>query len=567
MSEKNFVPDWTDKPPVTGSYRSIAKEGRQDQIEVPSDKYFRQLQKDLQLDEQFFKHKQDGNQLLGPVPASPLDPHFLEEIIAIVGEENVQVDDYNRVKYSYGKLAEEIVSLKRGLLHEVTGAAVHPRDKYEVQKIVGLCARQKVPIYVYGGGSSCNKGFLPQQGGITLVLNTHMNKVLAVNELNHTCRVQAGCMGPALEDALNHAPEQFHTTHRFTNGHFPQSFELSSVGGWVLTLGSGQASTYYGEPYNLVLAMEMVTPQGIINTSDYVSTATGPRVVDMLKGSEGVFGVLVELTLKIFRYMPENRKYFSYLFPDFNQAVNAAREICQSQFGLPAIFRVSDSFETDNAFQMYPQPPLIEWALDKILGFKPGKRCLCLGTVEGDRQFTQLVQRKIARIARQHGGFPTGAGPARSWEKDRYSSFLIAEAISDFDIIMDTVETPVKWDNLHYIHDEVLKYAHSIPGTTCFGHMSHFYPYGSNLYFIFGVKGSLQEYINYRTGLIDAMVQAGGSPSHHHGVGKLMHPWIERFLGKEELAVLRALKRHFDPEHIMNPGYQLGLEIPEELKR
>ena len=194
----------------------------------------------------------------------------------------------------YGKLAEEMVSLKRGILHEVTGAAVHPRDKFDVQKIVKLCDEKKVPIYVFGGGSSCNKGFLPQKGGLTLVLNTHMNKVLEVNELNHTCRVQAGCMGPQLEDALNNAPERFHTVHRFTNGHFPQSFELSSVGGWVLTLGSGQASTYYGEPYNLVLAVEMVTPAGIINTSDYATTATGPRVVDMLKGSEGVFGVLVE---------------------------------------------------------------------------------------------------------------------------------------------------------------------------------------------------------------------------------------------------------------------------------
>lgn len=567
MSEKNFVPDWTDTPPLPGSYRSIAKEGRQDQIEVPSEKYFRQLQKDLGLDESFFNHKQDGNQLLGAVPASPLDPHFLEEVAAIVGRENIQVDDYHRVKYSYGKLAEEIVSLKRGFLHEVTGAAVHPRDKSDVQKLVSLCAAQQVPIYVYGGGSSCNKGFLPQMGGITLVLSTHMNKVLAVNELNHTCRVQAGCMGPALEEALNHAPERFHTIHRFTNGHFPQSFELSSVGGWVLTLGSGQASTYYGEPYNQVLSMEMVTPQGIINTSDYVSTATGPRVVDMLKGSEGVFGVLVELTIKVFRFMPENRKYFSYLFPDFNQAVNAAREICQGQFGLPAIFRVSDSFETDNAFQMYPQPPLVEWALDKILGYKPGQRCLCLGTVEGEGGFTQLVQRKIARIARRHGGFTSGAGPAKSWEKDRYASFLIAEAISDYDLIMDTVETPVKWDNIHHIHDQVMQYAHSVPGTTCFGHMSHFYPYGSNLYFIFGVKGSLQDYITYRTGLIDAMVQAGGSPSHHHGVGKLMHPWVEKFLGKEELDVLRALKQHFDPQNIMNPGYQLGLDVPDELKR
>jgi alkyldihydroxyacetonephosphate synthase len=566
MVDRRFIPDWTDTPPVPGSYRSIVKEGRQDQVEVPSYKYFRQLQKDLKLEEDFFKNKQDGNQPLGSIPPSDLEAGIIAAITAIVGRENVQVDDYNRVKYSYGKLAEEIVSLKRGVLHEITSAVVHPRHKQDVQEIVNLCNERRIPIYVYSGGSSCNKGFLPQKTGITLVLSTHMNKVLEVNELNHTCRVQAGCMGPQLEDALNNAPEQFHTIHRFTNGHFPQSFELSSVGGWVLTMGSGQASTYYGEPANLVLSMEMITPHGVINTSDYPSTATGPRVMDMLKGSEGVFGVLVELTIKIFRYMPGNRKHFSYIFPDFDQAVSAAREICQGQFGLPAVFRISDSFETDNAFQMYPQPPVIEWVLD-TLGYKPGKRCLCMGTVEGEQDFTKLVKRKIARIARKHGGFNSGGGPSKTWEKDRYTSFLIGETISDYDIVMDTVETPVKWDNLHHIHDSVLAYAHSVPGTTCFGHMSHFYPYGSNLYFIFGVKGSVQDYINYRTGLVDAMVKAGGSPSHHHGVGRLMHQWIERFLGKEEMDVLRALKQHFDPKNIMNPGYQLGLDVPEEIKR
>jgi alkyldihydroxyacetonephosphate synthase len=566
MTEKELKPDWTRTAPVPGSCRSIVKQGRPDQVEVPSEQYFRQLQKDLQLDPGLFQNKQDGNQPLGPVPASGLAPDLLAALAAIVGAENLQVDDYSRVKYSYGKLAEEMVSLKRGLLHEVTGAVVHPRDKSDVQQLVRLCDDKKIPLYVYGGGSSVNKGFLPQREGITLVLNTHINKVLSVNENNHSCRVQAGCMGPQLEEALNQAPERFGTRHRFTNGHFPQSFEISSVGGWVLTLGSGQASTYYGEPGNLVLSMEMVTPQGILNTSDYPSTATGPRVMDMLKGSEGVFGVLVELTLKVFRYMPENRRRFGFIFPDFERAVEAAREVCQGQFGLPAIFRVSDSFETENAFQMYPQPPVLEWALGK-LGYLPGRRCLCLGTVEGERDFARLVQRKIGAVTRRYGAFPIGGGPARSWEKDRYSSFLIAEAISDYDIVMDTVETPVKWDNIHHIHETVMAYAHSVPGTTCFGHMSHFYPSGSNLYFIFGVKGGVQDYVRYRTGLIDAMVQAGGSPSHHHGVGRLMHPWIERFLGKGEMDVLRALKRHFDPNNIMNPGHQLGLYVPDDQKR
>jgi alkyldihydroxyacetonephosphate synthase len=566
MSDRKFVPDWTHTPPIPGSYRSIVKEGRADQVKVPTYEYFAQLKRDLQLDDSYFAHKQDGNQPLQNVPKSNLDPGIIEKLIHIVGEENVQCDDYHRVKYSYGKLAEEMVSLKRGILHEITGAVVHPRNKLEVQKIVRLCDEKRVPIYVFGGGSSCNMGFRPEKEGLTLVMNTHMNKVLEVNELNHTCRVEAGCMGPMLEEALNHAPERFHTVHRFTNGHFPQSFELSSVGGWILTLGSGQASTYYGEPYNLVLAMEMVTPAGIINTHDYTSTATGPRVLDMLKGSEGVFGVLVELTIKIFRYMPENRKHFGYMFKDWSSAVSAVREVCQGQFGLPAVFRLSDAHETDHGFQMYPQPPVVEWGLS-TLGYKPRKRCVLMGTVEGEADFTKLVKGKIARIARQHGALSIGGGFARSWEKDRYESFLIGEAISDYDIIMDTVETPVKWDNIHHIHDAVLAYAHSVPGTLCISHMSHFYPYGSNLYFIFGIRGTVEDYVKYRTALVDAMVKAGGSPSHHHGVGRLMHLWIESFIGKNEMDVLRTLKHHFDPNNIMNPGAQLGLDVPRELKR
>ena len=131
MSEPKFVPDWTNKPPVPGSYRSIVKEGRQDQVKVPNYKYYAQLKRDLKLSDDFFKNKQDGNQPLGPVPASNLDAGVIEELIGIVGPENVQVDDYARVKYSYGKLAEEMVSLKRGVLHEITNAAVHPRDKQD----------------------------------------------------------------------------------------------------------------------------------------------------------------------------------------------------------------------------------------------------------------------------------------------------------------------------------------------------------------------------------------------------------------------------------------------------
>lgn len=566
MPEEKFIPEWTKTPPQPGSYRAIAKIGSPDQIKLPSRQYFELVQRELKLDEKYFADRCDGNQQLGGVPASNLDSGAIEGFIRIVGSENVQTDDYNRVKYSYGKLSEETFALKRRKLHEITGAAVHPRDKEDVKKIMAYCNERKIPIYTWGAGSGTTKALLPEKGGITLVLNTHMNRVIEVNELNSTSRVQAGCMGPQYEEALNNAPERFKTIHRFTGGHFPQSWELSSVGGWIVTSGSGQASTYYGEPVNLVLSVEVVTPRGIINTIDYPSTATGPRVMDMFKGSEGAFGIVVELTMKIFRYMPENRKYFSYIFPTWHKAIDAAREICQGQFGLPAVLRVSDAEETDHAFQMYPQMGAVEWFL-KAFGLKRGERSICMGIIEGDKDFTKLVKKKMNGIAKSYGGLSIGGSGAKTWEKERYISFLIGETISDYNVLMDTVETPVRWDNIHHIHKSVMAFAHSVPNTMCISHASHFYPYGTNLYFIFGVKGSLEEYTAYRTRLVDEMVKAGGTPSHHHGVGRLMNQWMESFLGKEEMDALRAMKKHFDPNGILNPGSVLGLELPDNLKR
>jgi len=560
MAEKKFIPEWTSTPPLPGSYRSIAKQGAMDEIKLPSERYYKLLKGELGVDDSYFSGKRnDGNMPVRLDAEVDVPGDVVDALVKISGSENVRSDSYSRVKYSHGKLQEEMFNLKRGVVHEAAGVVVHPRDKEEVKEIIHLCDSKGVAVNVYGGGSSCNKGFLPERGGVTLVMNTHMKRVLEVNEKNHTCRVQAGCMGPDLENALNNARTLYGTTHAFTCGHFPQSFEISSVAGWSMALGSGQASTYYGDAADLVLAMEVVTPAGVINTSDYISTATGPKVVEMMKGSEGVFGVCVELTIKIFRHMPENRKYFGYIFPDFESAVNATREITQGQFGLPAVLRISDAKETEHAFELYPVPSMVESFL-KMRGFKPGRRCLCLGTVEGEREFTALVRKKIGRIARRFGGMSTTGYSAKEWYKDRYKTFYMAEAVTDYDIILDTVETPVRWDNIHEIHGKVYEYANSVPGTMCISHASHFYQSGTNLYFIFGVRGNVDDYMAYRSGLIEAMVNAGGSCSHHHGVGRLMTPWIGRFLGKEELGAIRALKKYFDPGNILNPGHPLGTD-------
>jgi alkyldihydroxyacetonephosphate synthase len=441
----------------------------------------------------------------------------------------------------------------------VADVVVHPRDKQDVQKIVHYCDAERIPITVFSGGSSCNFGCRPFKGGVSLVLSTHMNKLLAVNELNQTARVQPGIFGPAYEKALNQSPELFNTKLRYTCGHFPQSFEYSTVGGWIVTLGSGQASTYYGDAYDIVFSQEYVTPAGTFKTLDYPATATGPKVNDIMKGSEGTFGILVELTMKIFRYMPQNCARFSFMYPTWEAAVNASREVMQSEFGKPAIFRISDPEETDRGLKLYGMPGIVDSFL-ALRGFKPMQRCLCLGNVEGDKDYTRLVARKIKRIASRHGAISLGSYAASKWEHTRYTEPYMREDLNDYGILLDTLEAGVTWDNLHRLHEGVRAFVKSRPDTICMTHASHFYPQGTNLYFIFFARMDVDEYITFQKGIIDQIQKFGGSLSHHHGVGRLLAPWMETHLGKQQMDVLRALKHHFDPHNILNPGGKLGLD-------
>jgi alkyldihydroxyacetonephosphate synthase len=389
-----------------------------------------------------------------------------------------------------------------------------------------------------------------------------MNRLLEINELNQVARVQPGMFGPAYEEALNHAPERFGCGRRYTCGHFPQSFEYSTVGGWVLTLGSGQASTYYGDACDIVFNQEYVTPAGSFRTLDVPATATGPKVNDLMKGSEGTFGILVEAQMKIFRFLPENRQYFGFMYPSWEAAVDASREIMQSEFGRPAIYRISDPEETDRGLKLYGVPG-VAGALLSARGFKPMQRSLCLGTAEGDRDCARLVAAKIGRVARRFGAIPLTGYAARKWEHTRYTEPYMREDLNDFGILIDTLEAGVTWDNLHRLHRGVREYVKSRPGTICMTHASHFYPQGTNLYFIFLARMELDEYVSFQSGLVDRMLEHGGTLSHHHGVGRLLAPWMETHLGPEQMAVLRAVKRHFDPNNILNPGGQLGLdEIP-----
>jgi alkyldihydroxyacetonephosphate synthase len=266
--------------------------------------------------------------------------------------------------------------------------------------------------------------------------------------------------------------------------------------------------------------------------------------------------------------MPGNTRRFSYLFRTWEDALSAYREVMQGEFGLPSVFRLSDPEETDVAMRMYHVQGTVVDTLLRAMGYLPMKRCILLGTVDGDGSFTGLVQKKIKRVFKRYRPFNLSpAGVTRAWEKSRYTDPFMREDLMDFGILIDTLECAVNWENLPRVHEQVRSFIKSHPRTICMTHISHAYPQGGNLYFIFAAKmKDINEYLELQYGILDAVLKAGAAMSHHHGIGKQTGPWLAQQIGPQQMDVIRVLRDHFDPHHVMNPGGTLGLDMSEEQK-
>lgn len=563
MKNKLFKPKWIEKEPPQGSFREVFKYGATDGFKHPSKRLVAELMKIFELDKDYFENfVSTGIGKVQQEVETKLDPKHVDFFVDLCGKNNVSVSTFDRLKYSTGKTVEEALILRKEELLPICDIVLHPLNKQIVKKIIDYCNENDIAVYVYGGGSSVNLGLMPVRGGVTLVMSTHMNKVLEINEKNQTAIIEAGIMGPELESQLNLAKELFGTKHNFTCGHFPQSFEFSSAGGWFVTLGSGQESSYYGDAADLVLAVEIVTPVGTIKTLEYPATATGPKILDLIKGSEGTLGVVVEMTWKLYRFEPQNRKRFAFIFKDWQSIVEAAKEISQGEFGMPAVMRISDEEETHFGLKLYGIDGTVFDKMMSARGYEPMKRCLFIGASVGEKNFAANVEKQIKKICKKFGAMYLTSFPVNSWEKGRYKDPYLREDLMDYGIIIDTLECTVKWDNLHKVHSLCRKFVKENAKSICMTHSSHFYKQGTNLYFIFLIKEQDKEnYLNFQRGLIETIEKSGASLSHHHGVGKMIGYLMDRHLGEDQMKVLRAIKKHFDPKNIMNPGGQLGLDI------
>lgn len=538
------------------SYRHILKWG--DKHEESIDHLMLELVRGkFDLDEEDINTKYlPGTEMVRLDKPSMLKPGQLEFLKSIVGEENILTDDFSRAKYSCGKFYGELLDLRLNTVPDPPDAVISPKSHEEVVKIIRFCNEEKIPVIPSGGRSSVTGALRAPEGGLALDLTKHLNRVIRVNTVNKTVTVQAGIMGPQLEEELNR--------HGYSCGHFPQSFEYSTVGGWIAARGAGQASTGYGKIEDMVVALKVVTPAGVIETKEFPRTAQGWDIFRLFAGSEGTLGVITEATLSMHNHAPGNTASAAFIFRTFEQSVEAMRRMIQSEYGKPHLFRISDPEETDVAFTTGGFDGTFADRLLKRLGFRPGSRCLMFVTVEGDRDYTRFVISKIRKSARKGRGMFIGKSPVRKWLDQRYSSAYMRDPLMDLGIMTDTLETSVTWENLVRVWSAARDYVNKRPRAFMMTHISHVYENGANLYFTFlspMQKGNeKKDFTVFHGGLVDTIVENGGSVSHHHGIGRVLAPWMERHLGKTSMEVLEAVKRHFDPNNIMNPGGMLGLK-------
>ncbi|MFW5675127.1 MAG: FAD-binding oxidoreductase [Acetivibrio ethanolgignens] len=567
---KEFEPKWVKEAAPKDSYRSIFRWGDPEYVKYPKESLYKLMKEKFALTDDDFREYTGSigmEKVVLDRPSQMAEEH-LKAFREIVGAEFVTTEDYPRLAVAYGKTGYDALRLRNHRFDSLPDVVIYPDTTEQVEKIVAYCTEHKIPLYVYGGGSSVTRGVEPIKGGVSLDMRLRFNKVISFNEVDQTITVQSGMSGPQLEKVLQDAPRLFGAKRPYTCGHFPQSFEYSSVGGWVVTRGAGQNSTYYGCITDIVLSQKYATPIGNIQTSHYSREATGPNLNQIMMGSEGSFGVLTEVTLKVFRWMPENRHYFSYIFKDWTIAQEAAREMMQCEAGFSSVFRLSDPEETNLLLRLYNVDETPLWKLLDMRGYQDMERCLFLGFTDGEKGFSKNVAKNIKGLAKKYGGMSLTAFVAKSWEKGRFTDPYLRDTMLDFGIMTDTLECTVNWSNMAKVHEEVRKVCHALPNTIVTTHMSHCYPQGANLYFIFITKMSdAAEFKRYHSTILDAIQKSGASMSHHHGIGKMFAPWLEGQLGRTEYGVFHALKAYFDPENQMNPGGTLGLDLKEEEKR
>jgi alkyldihydroxyacetonephosphate synthase len=485
-------------------------------------------------------------------------------------EEMFSADRYDRIAHSLGKAYRDVVRGFRGEFDNPPDLVAYPESAEDVDIVLSWCADAEAAAIPYGGGTSVVGGVEPRMreeypAVVTIDLR-RMDRVLEVDAVSKAARIQAGATGPGLEDQLRE--------HGFTLRHFPQSFEYSTLGGWIATRAGGHFATLYTHIDDLVESVRAITSEREWESRRLPGSGAGPSPDRLLLGSEGILGVIVDAWMRI-RERPTHKLSCGVAFGDFEAAAEAVREISQSDLN-PSNCRLLDAVESDTSS-----------------AGPPGKAVLVLG-FESAHHPVDEPMRIAVEAARGHGGEPgeikggateqpgsearkdapapaeAGEDPVNAWRH----AFLFAPYLRDSmvacGVLSDTFETAITWDRFPDFHAEVMETARRAvaeasggpadgpgsPRISC--RFTHVYPDGPAAYYTVLAQakrgGEVEQWDEIKAAVSDTVIGAGGTITHHHAVGRDHRPWYDRQRPEPFADALRAAKRELDPKGLLNPG-------------
>ncbi|MFH2102041.1 MAG: FAD-binding oxidoreductase [Chloroflexota bacterium] len=484
--------------------------------------------------------------ILKTVPVSRLPAHPL-----------VDFAPEARLAHARGQSLPDWVALRSGRVEVFPDGVAWPETDEQVRQLISFAEENGFRLIPYGGGTSV-VGHINPLDSATPVLTVsmeRMGRLLDLDELARTATFEAGVTGPELERQL--------TARGYTLGHFPQSHEYSTLGGWIATRSSGQQSYHYGRIEQLFAGGRIETPRGRLELPHFPASAAGPDLREFVLGSEGRLGVITQAKIRV-RCLPEAEEFHGVFFPSWEQGLEAVRSIAQG--GLPvSMLRLSNPVETETTLILSGKSwvGLADRGL-KTIGYGP-ERCLLLFGLTGSSRNVTRTRRDVASICREHSGLIVGTIVGKTWQKSRFLSPYLRNTLWDAGVAVDTLETALPWSQVPAasaaIPDSIATAARTFgEQVLVFAHLSHLYPDGASIYttFLFRRTADPDELLSWWERMkhtASLVVQEhGGTISHQHGVGLDHARYLPNEKGALGMDVLSAVCRTLDPAGLMNPG-------------
>ncbi len=478
------------------------------------------------------------------VSASTLSQAHRDGLVAIVGEAHVRTDDHHRILRAGGKSTPDLLR-RREVRQNAPDAVILPGTEDEIYAVLGFCSRNQIAVVPFGGGTSVVGGLDPVRGEFNSVISLDLRRLDALHwldEVSGEAELGAGTTGPRAEELL--------AERGFSLGHFPQSFRFASIGGFAATRSSGQDSAGYGRFNDMVRGMHVITPAGPLDLGRAPASAAGPDLRELFCGSEGVFGVITRVRVRV-HPVPEAVRYEAWSFPDFGTGAEALRAVIQTGTG-PTVLRLSDEVETG-----------VNLATTHSIGEQSVTGgCLGITVFEGTAAHAESRHAETRAVLAAHGGTSLGEQAARAWEQGRFDAPYLRDSLLTAGALCETLETATTWSNVAQLKTavtEALTSTLKASGTNALVmcHISHVYPTGACLYFtvVAGQRGdAVAQWRAAKTAASDAIVAYGGTITHHHAVGADHRHWMPAEIGELGVQILRAVKQTLDPAGILNPG-------------